>query len=93
MKTFFLKIIRKLKESHNKQKKEWGTYGMLGLIFMVLPDIIYIFSDEQLIPMFLNDLNVYLYIVSAFFFYYISMIKMKKHLKLLLFTGLALEKN
>ena len=64
----FLKIIRKLKESHNEQKKEWGTYGMLGLIFMVLPDIIYIFSDEQLIPMFLNDLNVYLYIVSAFFF-------------------------
>ena len=65
---FFFKIIRKLKESHNKQKKEWGTYGMLGLIFMVLPDIIYILSDEQLIPMFLNDLNVYLYIVSAFFF-------------------------
>ena len=68
MKTFFLKIIRKLKESHNEQKKEWGTYGMLGLIFMVLPDIIYILSDEQLIPMFLNDLNVYLYIVAASFF-------------------------
>ena len=68
MKTFFFKIIRKLKESHNEQKKEWGTYGMLGLIFMVLPDIIYILSDEQLIPMFLNDLNFYLYIVAAFFF-------------------------
>ena len=68
MKTFFLKIIRKLKESHNEQKKEWGTYGMLGLIFMVLPDIIYILSDEQLIPMFLNDLNTYLYIVATFFF-------------------------
>ena len=68
MKTFFLKIIRKLKESHNEQKKEWGTYGMLGLIFFVLPNIIYILSDEQLIPMFLNDLNVYLYIISAFFF-------------------------
>ena len=67
MKTFFLKIIRKLKESHNEQNKEWGTCGMLGLIFMVLPDIIYILSDEQLIPMFLNDLNVYLYIVAAFF--------------------------
>mgnify|MGYP001252161269 CR=1 FL=1 len=49
MKTFLLKIIRKLKGSHNEQKKEWGTYGMLGLIFMVLPDIIYILSDEQLI--------------------------------------------
>ena len=35
---------------------------------MVLPDIIYILSDEQLIPMFLNDLNIYLYIVAAFFF-------------------------
>ena len=68
MKTFLLKIIRKLKESHNEQKKEWGTYGMLGLIFMVLPDIIYIVSDEQLIPMFVNDLNIYLYIVAAFFF-------------------------
>ena len=54
--------------AHNEQKKEWGTYGMLGLIFMVLPDIIYILSDEQLIPMFLNDLNFYLYIVAAFFF-------------------------
>ena len=68
MKTFLIKLRRKLKESHDKEKKEWGTYGMLGLIFMVLPDIIYILSDEQLIPMFLNDLNVYLYIVAAFFF-------------------------
>ena len=68
MNTFFTKIKRKLIESHNEQKKEWGIYGMLGLIFMVLPDIIYILSDEQLIPMFLNDLNVYLYIVAAFFF-------------------------
>ncbi len=68
MKTFLLKIARKLKESHHEQKKEWGTYGMLGLIFMVLPDIIYILSDTQLIPMFLSDLNVYLYVVAAFFF-------------------------
>ena len=64
---------------------------MLGLIFMVLPDIIYILSDEQLIPMFLNDLNFYLYIVELSFFYYqyISMIKMKKYFTLLLFIGLV----
>ena len=68
MKIFFLKIIRKLKESHNEQKKEWGTYGMLGFIFTLLPNIIYILSDEKLIPMFFNDFNVYLYIVAAFFF-------------------------
>ncbi len=46
MKTFLLKIIGKLKKSHNEQKKEWGTYGMLGLIFMVLLNIFYIPSDE-----------------------------------------------
>jgi len=67
MKTFLIKLRRKLKESHDKEKKEWGTYGMLGLIFMVLPDIIYILSDEQLIPMFFNDFNFYLYIVSICF--------------------------
>jgi len=71
MKTYLLNTYRKLKESHEEQKKEWGNYGIIGLIFMILPDIIYILSDKQLIPKLFNSFNFYLYII-AFFFLLIS---------------------
>ncbi len=67
MKTYLLNTYRKLKKSHEEQKKEWGTYGMIGLIFMILPDIIYFLSDKQLIPKLFNNFNFYLYIIALFF--------------------------
>ena len=74
MKTHLLNTYRKLKESHEEQKKEWGNYGMIGLIVMILPDIIYILSDKQLIPKFANSFNFYL-IIIAFFFLLLSFCK------------------
>ena len=74
MKTYLLNTYRKLKESHEEQKKEWGNYGIIGLIFMILPDIIYILSDKQLIPKLFNSFNFYLYII-AFFFLLLSFCK------------------
>ena len=68
MKTYLLNTYRKLKESHEEQKKEWGNYGIIGLIFMILPDIIYILSDKQLIPKLFNSFNFYLYIIAFFSF-------------------------
>ena len=67
MKTYLLNTYRKLKKSQEEQKKEWGTYGMIGLIFMILPDIIYFLSDKQLIPKLFNSFNFYLYIIAVFF--------------------------
>ena len=74
MKIHLLNIYRKLRTSHEQQKKEWGTYGMIGLIFMILPDIVYILSDKQLIPTLFNNFNFYLYII-AFFFLLLSFYK------------------
>jgi len=74
MKTYLLNTYRKLKESHEEQKKEWGNYGIIGLIFMILPDIIYILSDKQLIPKLFNSFNFYLYII-AFSFLLLSFYK------------------
>ena len=74
MKTYLLNTYRKLKKSHEEQKKEWGTYGMIGLIFMILPDIIYFLYGKQLIPKLFNNFNFYLYII-AFFFLLLSFYK------------------
>lgn len=74
MKTYLLNTYRKLKEFHEEQKKEWGNYGIIGLIFMILPDIIYILSDKQLIPKLFNSFNFYLYII-AFSFLLLSFYK------------------
>ena len=79
MKTYLLNTYRKLKKSHEEQKKEWGTYGMIGLIFMILLDIIYILSDKQLIPKMFNNFNFYLYII-AFFFLLLFFYKYDKNL-------------
>ena len=67
MKTYLLNIYLKLKESNEEQKKEWGNYGMIVLIFMILPNIIYILSDKQLIPRLSNNFKFYLYIITFFF--------------------------
>ncbi len=64
MKTYLLNIYLKLKESNEEQKKEWGNYGMIVLIFMILPNIIYILSDKQLIPRLSNNFKFYLYIIT-----------------------------
>ena len=74
MKTYFLNTYCKLKETHEEQKKDWGNYGIIGLIFMILPNIIYILSDKQLIPKLFNSFNFYLYII-AFFFLLLSFYK------------------
>ena len=79
MKTYLLNTYRKLKKSHEEQKKEWGTYVMIGLIFMILLDIIFILSDKQLILKLFNNFNFYLYII-AFFFLLLFFYKYDKNL-------------